>query len=90
MRHDEGLRCLQIIETITATTYAVFCRGFEVFKQDIKRDRRVGALLLNSPCTEVVTLLKFWTEATDLFLVIESKLSEQMAASSLRSTWQIT
>ncbi len=66
MRHAEGLRCLHRMETTTTTIYSVFRLGFAVFKQDIKRYRRVGALLLNSLCNDVTTFLKFWTDFTDL------------------------
>ncbi len=90
MRHAEGLRCLHRIETTTTTIYSVFRLGFAVFKQDIKRYRRVGALLLNSLCNDVTTFLKFWTDYTDLSLIMELKLSEQMAAISLRRTCPTT
>lgn len=86
MRQDEGLRCLQIIDTIRVTIESMFRLGFGVFRQDIKRDRRVGALFLNSRFIVSITCLKFLTESIDLSLVIDLKSSEQRAATSLRST----
>ena len=73
IRHEEDLRCLQIMEVMTATIESVFRLGFLVFKHDIKRERKVGALLLSSLFIESVACLKFLTKSIDFNHVSESK-----------------